>query len=100
MTHLNTNFRKVHLHGELLPGVDVRIVGLLERSLELVQLVSREGSPVATMFLLAPVTVYVLPATRAEFLVATAAGGVAAVLTWKPQQRESGQGLLGNGRYG
>lgn len=78
---LNANFRQVDLHGELLPGVDVRVVGLLERSLELVQLVGREGGPVATVLLLAPVAVYVLPAARAELLVAAAAGGVAAVLT-------------------
>lgn len=91
MTHLNTNFREVDLHGELLPGVYVRVVGLFERSLELVQLVGREGCPVATVLLLASVTVYVLPAACAELLVAAAAGGVAAVLTWKPRQRESGQ---------
>lgn len=66
-------------------------MGLLERSLEFVQLVGREGRPVATMLLLAPVAVYVLPAACAEFLVAAAAGGVAAVLTWKPQQRERGR---------
>ena len=85
-THLNTYFREVDLHGELLPGVDVRIVGLLERSLEFVQLVGREGRPVTTMLLLASVAVYILSAACAEFLVAAAAGGVAAVLTWKPQR--------------
>lgn len=91
LTHLNTYFREVDLHGELFPGVDVRVVGLFERSLELVQLIGREGRPVTTMLLLAPVAVYVLPAACAEFLVAAAAGGVAAVLTWKPQQRERGK---------
>lgn len=88
MTHLNTNFREVDLHGEFLPGIYVRVVGLLERSLELVQLVGREGCPIATVLLLASVAVYVLPAACAELLVAAAAGGVAAVLTWKPRQRE------------
>jgi len=99
MTHLNTNFREIDLHSELLPGVDVRVVGLLECSLELVQLVGREGCPVATMLLLTPIAIYVLPAARPELLVAAAASGVAAVLTWKPRQRER-SGLLGNGRYG
>lgn len=79
---LNTYFREIDLHGKLLSGVDVRVVGLLERSLEFVQLVGREGRPVATMLLLAPVAVYVLPAACAEFLIAAAAGGVAAVLTF------------------
>jgi len=64
-----------------------------------VQLVGREGRPVTTVLLLAPVAVYVVPAARAKFLVAAAAGGVAAVLTWKPRQREW-SGLLGNGCYG
>lgn len=85
LTHLNTYFREVDLHGELLSGVDVRVVRLFERSLELVQLVGREGRPVATVLLLTPVAVYVLSAACAEFLVAAAASGVAAVLTWKPQ---------------
>lgn len=62
---------------------------LFERPLELVQLVGREGGPVAAMLLLAAVAVYVVPATRAEFLVAAAAGGVAAVLTWGEKSRAS-----------
>lgn len=97
MTHLNTNFREIDLHGKLFPGVDVRVVRLFERPFELVQLIGREGRPVTAMLLFAAVAVYVVPAARAEFLVTAAAGGVAAVLTWEPRQREW-SGLLGNGR--
>lgn len=86
MTHLDADFRQIDLHGELLPGVDVRVVGLLKRPLELVQLVGGEGRPVTTVLLLAAVAVYVVPAARAEFLVAAAAGRIAAVLTWKPRE--------------
>ena len=34
--YLDSDFRQVDLHGELLPAVDVRVVGLLESSLKLV----------------------------------------------------------------
>jgi len=66
-------------------------MGLLERPLELVQLVGREGCPVAAVLLLTPVAVYVIPAARAELLVAAAAGGVAAVLTWGEREEPRGR---------
>lgn len=70
---------------------------LLEGPLELVQLVGGEGRPVSTLLPLAAFPVQIVPAACAEFLVAAAAGGVAAVLTWNPREWS---GLFGNGRYG
>lgn len=96
-THLDPHFRKIDFHSELLPGVHVRIMRLLEGSLELVQLVGGEGRPVSAMLLLPAVSVQIVPAACPEFLVAATAGGVAAVLTWNPREWS---GLLGNGRYG
>lgn len=37
-TYLDAGFRKIGLHGDLFPGVDVWIVRLLKRPLELFQL--------------------------------------------------------------
>ena len=66
--YLDSDFRQVDLHGELLPAVDVRVVGLLEGSLQLVQLVRCEGGPVPPVLLLVGV---ILPVhTRAESLLA------------------------------
>ena len=55
--YLDSDFRQVDLHGELLPAVDVRVVGLLEGSLQLVQLVRGEGCPVTTVLLLIGIVV-------------------------------------------
>jgi len=72
-------------------------MGLLECPLELVQLVGREGGPVAPVLLLTPVAVYVVPAARAELLVAATAGGVAAVLTWRERERRAARRSGGEG---
>ena len=66
--YLDSDFRQVDLHGELLPAVDVRVVGLLEGSLQLVQLVRGEGRPVPPVLLLVGVILAVH--TRAESLLA------------------------------
>ena len=50
--HLDSHFWQVNLHGEFLPAVDVRVVGLLESSLQLVQLIRGEGCSVPPVFLL------------------------------------------------
>ena len=49
--HLHSDFWQVDLHGQLLPGVDVGVVGLFEGPLQLVQLVGGEGGPVAAVLL-------------------------------------------------
>ena len=43
--HLDSGLREVDLHGDLLPGVDVGVVSLLEGSLQLLQLGRGEGGP-------------------------------------------------------
>lgn len=43
--HLDPGFRQSRPLGKLLPDVDVRILCLLERPFQLVQLMSREGRP-------------------------------------------------------
>ena len=45
VSHLDPGLGEVDLHGDLLPGVDVGVVGLLERSLQLLQLGGGEGGP-------------------------------------------------------
>ena len=57
MLYLNSNFWKIHFHGQLLPAVDVRVVRLLKGPLQLVQLVGGEGGPVAPVLLLVGVIV-------------------------------------------
>ena len=52
MSHLHPRLRQVYLHGYLLPGVDVRVVGLLERSLQLLQLGGGERRSDPTLFTL------------------------------------------------
>lgn len=51
-SYLNSDFREVHLHGQLLSAVHIWVVGLLESTLQLVQLVGGEGGAVASVFLL------------------------------------------------
>lgn len=51
-SYLNSDFREVDLHGELLAAVHVRVVGLLKGTLQLVQLVGGEGGAVAPVLLL------------------------------------------------
>jgi hypothetical protein len=48
---LNSDFRQIDFHGQLLATVDVRVVGLLKGPFQLVQLERRERRPVATVFL-------------------------------------------------
>lgn len=79
-SYLNSDFREVHLHGQLLSTVHVWVVGLLEGTLQLMQLVGGESGAVAPVFLLglvilarlwrlAFITVYALPRLT-QFLVA------------------------------
>lgn len=51
-SYLHSDFRQVHLERQLLPAVHVRVVGLLEGSLQLVELEGGEGGPVAAVLLL------------------------------------------------
>lgn len=51
-SHLHSDLREVHLHGQLLSAVHVRVVGLLKGTLQLVQLVGGEGGAVASVLLL------------------------------------------------
>ena len=44
-TYLDPGLGEVYLHGDLLPGVDVRVVSLLEGSLQLLQLSRGESGP-------------------------------------------------------
>ena len=50
--YLHPDLRQVDLHGQLLAAVHVRVVGLLEGALQLVQLVGGEGGAVAAVLLL------------------------------------------------
>ena len=43
--HLNSCLSEINLHGNLLPGVDVRVVRLLESSLQLLQLSRSKSCP-------------------------------------------------------
>ncbi len=49
LSHLDPGLGEVDLHGDLLPGVDVGVVGLLEGALELLQLGRGEGCPDAAL---------------------------------------------------
>ena len=49
VSHLDPGLGEVDLHGDLLPGVDVRVVRLLERTLKLLQLRRRERRPDPTL---------------------------------------------------
>lgn len=51
-SYLDSDLREVHLHGELLAAVHIRVVGLLEGTLQLMQLVGGEGGAVASVLLL------------------------------------------------
>ena len=51
-TYLHPDLRQVDLHGQLLTAVHVRVVGLLEGPLQLVELVGGEGGAVAPVLLL------------------------------------------------
>ena len=55
--YLNADFRQVDLHGQLLPAVDVRVVGLLEGPLQLMELIGGEGGAVSPVLLLRVVIV-------------------------------------------
>jgi len=57
MTHLDADLRQVHLHGQLLAGIDIWVVGLLKGPLQFMELVGGEGGAVAPVFLLGAVVV-------------------------------------------
>jgi len=57
VTHLDADLGQVHLHGQLLAGIDIGVVGLLEGPLQLMELVGGEGGPIATVFLLGAVVI-------------------------------------------
>lgn len=50
--YLNSDFRQVDFHCQLLAAVDVRVVGLFEGPLQLMKLIGGEGGPVSSVFLL------------------------------------------------
>lgn len=50
--HLDSDFRQVNLHGQLFAAVHVRVVRLLERPLQLVQLIRGERGTVPPVLLL------------------------------------------------
>lgn len=52
IAHLDPDFRQIDLHGQLLAAVHVRVMGLLERSLKLVQLIGGERGAVPAVLLL------------------------------------------------
>lgn len=56
-TYLHSDLRQVDLQRQLLPAVHVRVVGLLEGSLQLVELEGGERRPVAAVLLLGVVVV-------------------------------------------
>lgn len=56
-THLHTHFRQIHLHGELLAGVDIGVVRLLEGTFQFMQLVRGEGGAIASVLLLGAVLI-------------------------------------------
>ena len=49
VSYLHSGLGEVDLHGDLLPCVDVGVVGLLEGALELLQLRRGEGGPDAAL---------------------------------------------------
>ena len=49
VSYLHSGLGEVDLHGDLLPCVDVGVVGLLEGALELLQLGRSEGCPDAAL---------------------------------------------------
>ena len=55
--YLNADFWQVDLHGQLLPAVDIRVVGLLEGPLQLMELIGGEGGAVSPVLLLRMVVV-------------------------------------------
>lgn len=50
--YLDTDLKEVDLHGQELPAVDVRVVGLLKGLLQLMELEGGEGGAVAPVLLL------------------------------------------------
>lgn len=51
-TYLHSYFWEIDLHGQLFSTVHIGVVGFLKSSFQLMQLVSGEGGPVTTVFLL------------------------------------------------
>ena len=49
LSDLDPGLRETDLAGEFLPGKDVRVVGLAEHGLQLLQLLQREGGPVPAL---------------------------------------------------
>jgi len=49
MSYLDAGFSQVYFHGDLLPGVNVRVVCLLEGALQLLQLGGSESCPDAAL---------------------------------------------------
>lgn len=49
MSYLDAGFSQVYFHGDLLPGVNVRVVCLLEGALQLLQLGGSECCPDAAL---------------------------------------------------
>lgn len=52
-THLNTGFRELGPQSQLLPGINIRVVCLLEHFLQLLQLKGAECGAIAPLLVLA-----------------------------------------------
>ena len=78
LSYLYSDFWQVDFHGELLAGVNIRVVRLLEGPLQLVQLVRREGGSVTPVLL-----------ARPAWATTTDAAFAVAVLTRKEKRGES-----------
>ena len=58
VVYLDTDLKEVDLHGQELPAVDVRVVGLLKGLLQLMELEGGEGGAVTPVLLLRAVLLW------------------------------------------
>lgn len=91
-SYLHSDFRQVHLERQLLPAVHVRVVGLLEGSLQLVELEGGEGGPVAAVLLLGVLVVRQLGVpvrgVRAQRRVRGAVGATRTCWRWEVTRKK------------
>lgn len=84
LSYLHSDLRQVDLQRQLLPAVHVRVVGLLEGSLQLVQLEGGEGGPVPAVLLLRVLVVRQLGVSVRRVGTHGGVGGAAgATRTWE-----------------
>lgn len=58
LSYLNADFWQVDLHSQLLPTVDIWVVGLLEGSLQLMELIGGEGGAISPVLLFGVVLIF------------------------------------------